>query len=113
MTPYIPSLSLDLAASRAVAPLLAPAPSPATLAIAGEMVGTLETLTNAGQRHLMAKVVTFIEGHLATAVPGARERQRAAALLTQLKRESERPSPDVAAFRGHADTLIALLPPLG
>lgn len=112
MNPYIPSLSLDLAPTRAVGPLLAPATSPSRLAVAREMLVTLETLTNAGQRHLMAKVVTFIEGHIATA---ARERLRAAALqiLTQLKRESERPSPDVAAFRSHAETLIALLLPLG
>jgi hypothetical protein len=113
MTPYIPSLPLELAASRSVAPLLGPATSPSNLAVAGEMLAMLETLTNAGQRHLMAKVVTFIEGHIAKATPGVRDRQRAAALLTQLRRESERPSPEVAAFRAHAERLIALLAPLG
>jgi hypothetical protein len=109
MNPYIPSHSLELAPSRAVAPLLAPS----RLAVAREMLVTLETLTNAGQQHLMAKVVTFIEGHIAKALPGVRDRQRAAALLTRLKRESERPAPDVATFRDHAETLIALLAPLG
>jgi hypothetical protein len=115
MNPYIPSPSMDLAASRAVAPLLASTTSPSRLAVAREMLVTLETLTNAGQRHLMAKVVTFIEGHIATATPGARGLQRAAALqlLTLLKRESERPSPGVAAFRAQAERLIALLAPLG
>lgn len=115
MNPDIPSLSLDLAAIRPVAPLLAPPTSPSRLAIAREMLETLETLTNAGQRHLMAKVVALVEGHIATATPGARERPRAAALqvLTQLKRESERPSPEVSSFRAHAETLIALLTTLG
>jgi hypothetical protein len=113
MTPYTPSHSLELAPSRAVAPLLATTSSPSRLAVAREMLATLETLTNAGQQHLMAKVVAFIQGDIATAAPGARDRQRAAALLTQLRRESERPAPDVATFRGHAETLIALLTPLG
>jgi hypothetical protein len=113
MNPYPPSLALDLA-PRAVAPLL-PTTSPSRLAVAREMLVTLETLTNAGQRHLMAKVVTFIEGHVATATAGVRERPRAAALqlLGQLRRESERPSPDVATFRSRAETLIALLAPVG
>lgn len=114
MDPYLPSLALELAPGRAVAPLLASATAPNRLAIAGEMLVTLETLTNAGQRHLMAKVVTLIEGHIGTAALAARDRQRVAALqlLSQLKRECERPSPDLAAFRRHAETLIALLTPL-
>jgi hypothetical protein len=113
--PHLPPLSLELAPARAVAPLLAPSASPSRLAIAREMLVTLETLTNAGQRHLMAKVVSFIQGHVAPAGPGARERQRAAALqiLTKLTRESERRSPDVASFRAHAEALLALLTPLG
>ena len=114
MDPRTASLSLHLAPSRAVAPLLASAPSPGRLAVAREMLDTLETLTNAGQRHLMAKVVTFIEGQISKAVPAVRERPRAAALLlTELQRQSERPAPDLAAFRTHAETLIALLAPLG
>jgi hypothetical protein len=112
MDPYIPSPALDLAPGRAVAPLLAPAASPSRLAVAREMLETLETLTNAGQRHLMAKVVTFIGGHLATGAPGARERHAALQLLNDLKRESERPSPAVATFRRHAESLIVLLTPL-
>jgi hypothetical protein len=111
MNPDIPSPALQLSPSRAVVPLLAPATSPSRLAVAREMLATLETLTDAGQRHQMEKVVTFIEGHLAAAVAGAREHQRAAVLplLTQLKRESERPSPVVAAFRDDAERLLALL----
>jgi hypothetical protein len=109
------SLSLDAAPSRAVAPLLAAATSPSRLAVAREMLETLETLTNAGQRHLMAKVVTFIQGHVSQAAPIARERPRAALFqhLTELQRQAERPSPDLAAFRSHAQALLGLLAPLG
>jgi hypothetical protein len=115
MTPSIASPSLNVPPNRAAAPLLAPAASASRLAVAREMLDTLETLTNAGQRHLMAKVTTFIHGHVATLAPAARERPRATALqlLTELKRQSERPSPDVAAFRTHAEALLALLTPLG
>ena len=111
MDPHIASLSLDLEASRPVPPLLASAASPSRLAVAREMLETLETLTNAGQRHLMAKVVTFVRGQVSAA---ARERPRAVAfqLLTELQRQSERPSPDLAAFRTVAETLLALLAPL-
>jgi hypothetical protein len=78
------------------------------------MIATLETLTDAGQRHLMTKVVALIEGHLAAAGP-ARERQTNAEvqLLGQLQRECERPSPGIAAFRDHAERLIALVARLG
>jgi hypothetical protein len=79
------------------------------------MLEKLDTLTDAGQRHLMAKVLTFIQGHVATEVPGHREHQRTPALqlLGQLRRETERPAPDLVTFRSQAETLIALLAPLG
>jgi hypothetical protein len=118
MNPYIPSLSIEPTANSAV--IAAPtrtAPfalesSRNRLAVAQEMLVTLETLTNAGQRHLMAKVVSFIEGHVAAEAPVARDRQRAmASQLAQLKRESDRPFPEVAAFRSRAEGLIGLLAP--
>jgi hypothetical protein len=107
--------ALELAPSRPVVPLLAPAASPGRLAVAREMLATLETLTNAGQRHLMEKIVALIEGHVVATALRARERRRGAALQlsTLLKRESERRSPRAAAFRGYAERLIALLTPLG
>ncbi|HXT97645.1 MAG TPA: hypothetical protein VN853_15190 [Polyangia bacterium] len=82
------------------------------LAVAREMISTLETLTNAGQRHFMAKVVVFIEGQVAAAGEVS-EDDRDAALqsLEQLRRESARPLPDVVTFRNRADDLIGLLAP--
>lgn len=69
--------------------------------VAREILSALETLTNAGRRHFMAKVVVFMEGQVAEAAPdptGCR-RDASMALLAQLKRESSRPLPDLTAFR--------------
>ncbi|HLK89759.1 MAG TPA: hypothetical protein VKZ18_07690 [Polyangia bacterium] len=111
MNPPTTSYFIDTIPPSAPAPFVADT-SGSRLAVAREMLVTLETLTNAGQRHLMAKVVTFIEGQVAEA-PAARGRQRATAaqLLAQLKRESDRPFPEVAAFRSRAEGLIGLLAP--
>lgn len=82
------------------------------LAVAREMISTLETLTNAGQRHFMAKVVIFIEGQVAAAGPVSEDaRDAALQSLEQLRRESARPLPDVVTFRNRADDLIGLLAP--
>ena len=76
------------------------------------MLSTLETLTNAGRRHFMAKVVIFIEGQVAAAGEVSDgDRDAALQSLEQLKRESARPLPDVATFRDRADDLLGLLTP--
>jgi hypothetical protein len=111
MNPTTSSFLIDSIPPTGAAPF-GPDTSRNRLAVAREMLVTLETLTNAGQRHLMAKVVSFIEGQVAQA-PAARGRQRALAtqLLAQLRRESDRPFPEVAAFRSRAEGLIGLLAP--
>jgi hypothetical protein len=80
-------------------------------AVAREILSTLETLTNAGRRHFMAKVVVFIEGQVAAVGVSAVRRDAALESLEQLKRESARPLPDVTSFRNRADDLIGLLAP--
>jgi hypothetical protein len=111
MNPPTASFFVDSIPPPAAAPFVADTSS-SRLAVAREMLVTLETLTNAGQRHLMAKVVTFIEGQVGES-PAARDRQRATAaqMLVQLRRESDRPFPEVAAFRSRAEGLIKLLAP--
>jgi hypothetical protein len=82
------------------------------LGVAREMISTLETLTDAGRRHFMAKVVVFIEGQVAAAGEVSEGRRDAALQsLEQLKRESARPLPDVTTFRNRAADLIGLLAP--
>ena len=81
------------------------------LAVIAGMLSTLDTLTNAGQRHMMNKVVSFLKEQ--TGRVGRRlslRNQRAFAdLLDHLTRDSERLLPDVCPFSHHADGLVALL----
>jgi len=70
-----------------------------------EMLATLETLTVAGRRHNMRKIVSFIERLLG----GARPHLVAAALLERLARESSRPHPDVRRFSETGERLLGLL----
>jgi hypothetical protein len=85
------------------------------LSVIREMLGMLDTITIAGQRHLMEKVVTFVEPHARAAVirPSARRRDMLFELVVQLRKESERLVPDSARFTAHAENLIALLGVVG
>jgi hypothetical protein len=112
MNPDISYPPMEVVSTRGVVSLLASSSSSSRLATAREMLDTLETLTNAGQRHLMEKVAAFIDGHLATAAWRQRPPAVATEILTSLKQESERLSPQVSTFRGLAEKLLALLAPL-
>jgi len=105
----------ELLRGRAGTAAIAPHLLSGRFSVAREMLSTLETLTNAGRRHCMAKVVVFIEGQVALVAPEVGESRCDAAMacLEQLKRESSRPLPDVTTFRSRADDLIGLLAPLG
>jgi hypothetical protein len=111
---YLSNPTIELARGRAGAAAVAPSVPPSRFAVAREMLSTLETLTNAGRRHCMAKVVVFIEGQVALVAPQVGKCRRDAAMefLEQLRRESSRPLPDVASFCTRADDLIGLLAPL-
>lgn len=75
-----------------------------------EMLGTLETLTSAGQQYLMGKIIGFMEGQ-AGGLPrvGARNRRTFMELLTNLRRESDRAFPDISGFVQRTEGLVALL----
>jgi hypothetical protein len=76
-----------------------------------EMLATLDTLTIAGQHHVIDKVVTFIEDQVRSANPrtGRRNRAKLAGLMEGLKQESHHLLPDVASIEQHARTLMALI----
>jgi hypothetical protein len=77
------------------------------------MLPTLETLTTAGQHHIMNKVVAFIDDQVDRMVrrasPG--NQRMLAEQLVCLKRESDRLLPDVREFTRRAESLLALLRP--
>ena len=81
------------------------------LPVIREMLGTLDTLTIAGQRHVMQKVVDFVDTKTRVVAARMSHRNRATLfdLLTQLGKESERLVPDSARFARQAESLITLL----
>jgi hypothetical protein len=81
------------------------------ITVVQEMLSTVDTLTAAGQRHTMGKVVGFISGAIEGLGPsvGMRNRSTLTDMLSQLARESERRSPDTRRFCGSADGLLELL----
>lgn len=76
-----------------------------------EMVVSLDTLTIAGQRHLMMKVIAFLDGYVGRLLHEASHGRRAVLFerLTDLRRESARQLPSVRAFGERAESLLALL----
>ena len=76
-----------------------------------EMLTSLETLTTAGQQHVMFKVIAFIRGRAGEALGrvGRKNQRTAVDLLEHLAIESERPLPDVRSFGPRAESLVALL----
>lgn len=81
------------------------------LQVIGEMLGMLDTLTIAGQRHLMEKIVSFVDTQTRSAAVRMSNGNRAALfeVLTRLRQESQRLVPDPVRFIRHAENLIALL----
>ena len=82
-----------------------------SVSIVEEMVFTLDTLTTAGQRHIMNKVVGFIRLRLRYVMYNAGRRHERAfvELLRDLDREAARPLPDVALFSQGIVAVLALL----
>lgn len=81
------------------------------LTVIREMLLMLDSLTIAGQRHLMEKVVRFAEEQLPRITSGVGRRNLSAVetIVNQLRRESERMVPNVVAFSRGAESLLALL----
>jgi hypothetical protein len=82
----------------------------AELAVIGEMVASLDSLTHAGRHHVMAKIVTFVQGRIGPAVAkrGAAERARINELVERLKNEAGRPLPVVSSFTDAVQRLLAV-----
>ena len=78
-----------------------------------QMLATLETVTIAGQRHLMTKVVAFVDGQVSRAISQAGPGNRRMLLeqLMLLKGEAGRQLPSVPVFGARAENLLALLTP--
>ncbi len=82
---------------------------PSELAVIGEMLGMLESLTNAGQQHVMAKIVGFIQTRVASgAIARRADRTRVAELLERVRHEAARPLPEVGAFRDAVGRVLAV-----
>lgn len=81
------------------------------LGIIGEMLTTMDTLTTAGQRHNMDRIVAFIreKADHASLPLGRRNRAVLAELLDRLTQEAHRRSPSVAGFTRTAESLLSLL----
>ena len=81
------------------------------LSVIPEMLARLDTLTLAGQHHVIGKVVTFIEDQVRCANPrvGRRNRATLAGLVERLKHESDRVLPDLAIVNLQARTVMALI----
>lgn len=88
-----------------------PPPRRLPLSVIREMLVMLDSLTIAGQRHLMEKVVHFVEEQVPRLAVSVSRRNHAAVstILEGLRRESDRLVPDVAAFSRGAESLLALL----
>jgi hypothetical protein len=84
---------------------------PVTLATIRQMLAALETVTTAGQSHLMSKLIAIIDGEVSRALGrgGPRNDAMLREQLALLKREADRPAPSVPAFVDRAEGLIALV----
>lgn len=76
-----------------------------------EMLARLDTVTIAGQRHLMGKVVAVVDSQAERAIHHAEPGRGRAWLddLAFLRHESDRQLPSVPAFGARADSLLSLL----
>ena len=76
-----------------------------------EMLSTLDKLTAAGQRYVMAKMVAFLRDQVEQALTGVspRKQRMLSELLEHLSRNSERLWPDCDDFSHRAESLVALL----
>ena len=85
------------------------------LSVIREMLGMLDTLTIAGQRHVMEKVVSFVDtcARAPAVRPTPGHRETLFELVLQLRKESERLVPDSLRFAERAEDLIALLGAVG
>ncbi|HVT08464.1 MAG TPA: hypothetical protein VHO67_13475 [Polyangia bacterium] len=87
------------------------APRVRQLRVIREMLRMLDTVTTAGQHHLMNKVIAFVEGQVEQVAANASGASRAALaeLMAQLRNDAHGLVPDAARFTRHTESLIDLL----
>ena len=108
----VPMVAAEVVRERLPSPAEPEPPPPRLpLSVIREMLVMLDNLTIAGQRHLMEKVVHFVEEQVPrlTASVSRRNSATVATILEGLRRESDRLVPDVAAFSRGAESLLALM----
>ena len=81
------------------------------VSVLGDMVATLDTLTTAGQQHVIGKVLAVVRDQVRRAAPlvSRRERDILAGLVEEMEHESDRVSPDLSVFTPRAERLFGLL----
>ena len=81
------------------------------VSVLGDMVATLDTLTTAGQHHVIGKVVAVVRDQVQRAAPlvTRREREILTGLVEEMERQSDRVSPDLSVFTPRAERLFGLL----
>jgi len=81
------------------------------LSVIQEMICTFDTLTTAGQRYNMSKIVAFGRDQVARACDRLSRRHRSALahLLEKLDRESVRSLPDTLRFGERVERLVGVL----
>lgn len=81
------------------------------LGVVREMLGTLETLTAAGQRYAMDKVVACLRLHAGcgSLALGPRNAHTLSQLLDELAREAQRLLPDPSQFSDRAEAMVTLM----
>ncbi|HEX3902245.1 MAG TPA: hypothetical protein VH853_05290 [Polyangia bacterium] len=81
------------------------------VAVLGDMLATLDTLTAAGQHHVMSKVLAVVREQVGRMAPmfSGPDRKILAGLVGDLEHESDRRSPDPSIFTPRAERLIKLL----
>jgi hypothetical protein len=80
------------------------------LAVIGEMLASLDSLTHAGRHHVMAKIAAFMQARVAPVLAGRgpAERARIAELIDRVKHEAGRPLPVVPSFTDAVGRLVAV-----
>ena len=73
------------------------------VSVLGDMVATLDTLTAAGQQHVMGKVLAVVRDQVQRAAPmvSRREREILAGLVQEMEHESDRVSPRISRCSRH------------
>src|SRR5215831_4908121 len=79
--------------AQATSSIASPSP-PSQIEAIHEMLERLETVTRAGQQHIMAKIVAMLVAHPAIAAGGP----VVAACIEDLRREARKAAPDGGAF---------------